>query len=190
MNAPSPHPNKASKLKAFVLGCDPTAFTKEEKVKKEEERKPIPFNVVFELDKGMKYFGGINANLIEVRLSIDEVYVQNMIADYQNEETAKNKKWKETAKDNIDLRKAEFDKEDPGHTIPVLLTSSHLYDVLLNDNEKRNSPKDIYNSISEVFIPANKNKLCRPLVPFYRHYKYSMKNQPAYAAKLVKLFTL
>ena len=179
MITPSPYHNKALKTKAFVLGCDPTAFDK--------DRNRIEFEYVFGIGKDKRYFAGINSNLVELGLSRESVYVQNLVTDYQEKETAKNPKWHDTAQQYIKHRKAEFDAIDPGRTIPVFLTSELLYKVLLNDGEIQMKPSELYNSVTDFFIPANRNKLFRPLVPLYRHPAYSMKNKPEYAKRVTSI---
>jgi hypothetical protein len=178
MNSPKPYHNTSNKLKAFVIGCDPTAF-------KDGER--LEFEYVFGIKKDKRYFAGINANLNLLGLDQEYVYIQNLVTEPQDEETGKNKKWKGEAVKQIKLRKEEFDRFDPSCKLPVFLTSELLYDVLLNEDIKRKTPSEIYSSI-EVVIPAEENKLSRPLVALYRHFNYSMKNKPEYARRLIEKF--
>jgi len=194
MNPPAAYFNPSCKLKAFVLGCDPTAFTKQDhqKFKKGEisavERHPIPFTNAFDLDNGLKYFQTINANLEDLGMKYKEdIYVQNLVLEYQSEESSKNKQWKTIASEKIADRKKEFDTVDPSGKIPVLLTSALLYNVLLKDEEKSRKPKELYSADGEVIIPAYRNKLGRPIVPFYRNFKYALSRHLVYKEKLKTL---
>ena len=177
---PPPKPWIVPNPVAFVLGCDPTAFKADDKVKPMEERKPIFFRTVFGLDTGLKYFGGINANLDALGLKYKtNTYIQNLVTDYQVEETSKNKEWDKTASGSIDGRKMEFDTIDPTKKIPVLLTSERLYKLLMNAGEPLLTAKKLYEQES-VMIPADKNKLGRPLIALYRHPRYHNSKQKAY----------
>lgn len=179
MNPPSPYHNKAIKTKAFVLGCDPTAF-------KEGIRRD--FEYVFDIKKDKRYFVGINTNLKSLRLDLECVYVQNLITAYQDFVTSDHPNWKEEALKYVKARKEEFDTIDNLGKLPVFLTSELLYKVLLNEGEIQMKPIELYNSINNFFIPANKNKLSRPLVPLYRHPAYSLKNQNKFADRVIKAF--
>jgi len=163
MNPPSHYHNKAVKTKAFVLGCDPTTF-------KNDIR--LNFDYVFGIKKDKRYFAGINTNLRSPGLDIESVYVQNLITAYQDFVTTDHPNWKEEALKYIKARKEEFDTIDKSGTLPVFLTSELLYKVLLNDGEIPMKPTELYNSENDFFIPANKNKLSRPLVPLYRLHAY------------------
>jgi len=177
---PKHYCNKALKTKAFVLGCDPTAFDK--------DGKRIEFEYVFGIGKDKRYFAGINSNLVELGLSRESVYVQNLVTDYHEKETAKNDKWPSIARQYISERKAEFDNIDPSNKIPVFLTSDLLYKVLLNEGETLLSPADLYNSENAYFIHAENNKLSRPLIPLYRHSAYSLKKQAKFVDRVIKYF--
>lgn len=179
MNPPHPYHNKANKTKAFVLGCDPTAF-------KEGIRQD--FEYVFGIKKDKRYFASINANLRSLSLDLECVYVQNLLTAYQDYVTSDHPNWKEEAQKYVKARKAEFDSIDNSGKLPVFLTSELLYKVLLNDGEIPMKPTELYNSETDFFIPANRNKLSRPLIPLYRHPAYSMKNKPEYAKRVTSIF--
>jgi hypothetical protein len=180
MSNPSPYHNKSNPLKAFVLGCDPTAF---DKAGKQRE-----FEYVFGITKDKRYFTGINANLKLLGLDQDSVYIQNLITKPQDYETAKNTKWKEEALKHIHSRKTEFDDIDPSGVLPVFLTSKLLYDVLLNEGETNYTPIELYSLITTIPVPADKNKLNRPLIPLFRHPIYSIRStqQNEYRDHLIK----
>jgi hypothetical protein len=200
MSTPEPFKNTGP-LKAFVLGCDPTAFGKEEmeKVKrkeiKPEEREHLPLAVVFDLrvnEKGevigdKRYFAGIKANLEALNIEMGTIYVQNLVTEFQHYLTSeKPKKWEEEAVNCIDERRDEFHKADPTKKVPVFLTSYLLYKVLviLPKGEKLKTAAELYKTDGDVFIPAEANFLGRPLVPLFRYYKYSSKNKKEYFEKV------
>jgi hypothetical protein len=180
MEAPKPHQSSKTKISAIILGCDPTAFDKSNNL--------LQFNTVFDIGGDKRYFAGILKNLNELNLTMEDIYVQNLIPEYREVESSKDKNWIKAAQGFISARKTEFDKLDPSRTVPVFLTSELIYKALLNDNEKPRSAKDIYNTLGEFFIPASMNKLGRPLVPFYRHLAYSMKNKQEIASKIREVF--
>jgi len=174
------HFKGTSTLKAIILGCDPTAFDK--------SKKRLEFNTVFDIRGDNRYFAGILANLREINLSLDDVYVQNLIPDYRDVESSKDKNWISAALEYISARKNEFDDLDPSCRVPVFLTSELIYKALLNDNEKPRTPADIYDHPEQFIIPASLNKLGRPLVPFYRHPAYSMKNKKDISVRIKEVF--
>ena len=148
----------------------------------------MKFDTVFNLDgKDQRYFAGILANLNEIGIRKDEIYVQNMVTDYQQLESSKNKSWIKIAQYYISQRVSEFDQIDPSRKIPVLLTSELLYKALLNKGEKRIQAKEFYNLKTEIPIPTSANQLHRPLIPFYRHYAYSLSVKNEYALKISSL---
>lgn len=180
-NPTPPKPHIPKNLRAFVLGCDPTAFfDKEKKVLRE-------FRMVFGLDKDRRYFAGILSNLEALGLGLDDVYVQNLVTEYLGKETSNNKKeWRQKARESVGDRKKEFDLVDPSGKIPVFLTSYLLFEVLLNEGLKRKKAKELYDGIE--IIPASSNQLNRPLVPLFRHYTYGYKYKLEYFNKVAELF--
>jgi hypothetical protein len=184
MNQPNPFLTHKDTIKAFVLGCDPTAFTKIEKEKPSEERKYKEFKVVFDIGVDKRYFAGILANLEEIGLGKETIYVQNLVTDYQKEESSKNKNWLKIAQDYIAPRMKEYDEIDPSRKIPVLLTSELLYKALLNKGVKRIPAKEFYALKAEIPIHEGVNQLKRPLIPFYRHLAYSLSSKRAYTERI------
>jgi hypothetical protein len=71
--------------------------------------------------------------------------------------------------------KKELD-EKCARTTPMLLTSEVLYKILLNEDVAIKKAKDFYSCLKDapIPVPAKENKLGRPLIPFYRHYKYDL----------------
>ena len=183
---PPPKPWIVPNPKAFVLGCDPTAFF----LNSNGEKMPLIFNHVFDIDgPDNRYFSGIRNNLLEMDLHYEtDVYVQNLVVDYQAEETSRNKNWNHEALKNIAPRKLEFDSVDPSGRIPVFLTSERLYKVLMNDNVPLLSAAELYRQ-ENVIIPAVMNKLGRPLIALYRHPRYQCTNQMPYFKKVRNALT-
>lgn len=188
MERPKPYCKNPDKVKAFVLGCDPTAFSKEERQKPVGQRKHIDFETVFNIDDDDgddRYFAGILSNLKEIDLSLDDVYVQNLVSDYQDEESSKNKDWIRNAQGYIPGLIEELARIDPSVKTPVLLTSELLYKALLNDGMKKVPARDFYEIKAEIPIPPGLNKLERPLIPFYRHRAYSLGNYKGYSSLII-----
>lgn len=168
---PKPYWNKSkdpNKVKAVYLGCDPT------------NKGNIPFDYAFAHgcnEPGFKRFITLHTKQIEaIGLEWESVYTQNLCQNYFMKETSKNIKiWKEAAiKVWIPVLKAELDNLFDS-SIPVLLTSQLLLDVLLNEDllegNKRPAKYDaanFYKRKTEIPVPANQNKLERPLIPLYR----------------------
>jgi hypothetical protein len=178
---PKPYCANLLKIKAFVLGCDPTGFDK--------KRNRLIFEYVFGIEgKDKRYFAGILSNLNQVVVSLNDIYVQNLITDYQDKESSKNKKWMETAKVYIPARKREFDAIDKKGKIPVFLTSELLYKALLNDDQPGYKAKELYETPTRIPVTAEKNKLGRPLIPLYRHSGYRLSKEGEYLSKLQYLF--
>lgn len=175
MKVPQPYYGTAKPLKAFVLGCDPTAFDK--------NKTRLQFKNVFDIDGDGRYFASVLANLKALGIYLDDIYVQNLVTDYQEKETAKNKHWEVVALRYVPDRRIEFDRIDPSKKMPVSLTSELLYKALLNDAEEREKAKDLYDS-EEVVIPAEKNKFGRPLIALYRHYQYNQYHKQDYFLKV------
>jgi len=121
-------------------------------------------------------------------LGLENIYVQNLVTDYQKEESSKNKAWVKIAQDYITPRMKEYDNIDPSRKIPVLLTSELMYKALLNKGEKRITAKQFYNLTAGIPIPAVANELQRPLIPFYRHPAYSLAKNLEYAKALQSFF--
>lgn len=179
MNTPKPFCVNPQNIKAFVLGCDPTAFDK--------NGARLEFEYVFDLGNDERYFKGVIDNLNQIGLSLNEVYVQNLITDYLKEETSKNKEWFQLAKSYIENRKQEFNKQDPSGKLPILLTSEVLYKALLKETEQLVKASELYKSPERLPIAANQNLLERPLIPLYRHWNYNLDKWPNYSKHIKNL---
>lgn len=182
MNTPKPFCTNQQNIKAFVLGCDPSAFDK--------NGNRLEFEYVFDLGNDERYFKGVIKNLNQIGLSLDEVYIQNLISDYQEEETSKNKEWFQLAQSYIEDRKLEFNKMDPSGKLPVLMTSEVLYKALLQETEQLIKASELYSNPEILPIAANQNLLERPLIPLYRHWNYNLDKWPQYSKHVKSLFSL
>lgn len=177
---PDPFCYNSNDIKAFVLGCDPTA-----KDKGKENHKI--FDNVFDIGKDRRYFSSILKNLKSLGLSLENIFVQNLVTDYLDDETSKNGVWAKIAEQYIPSRKQEFDEIDPTGLIPVMLTSEYLYKVLINSDQVKYSAKELYENENLVPIRAENNKLGRPLIPLYRHMEYSLNNKIEYQVRVKEI---
>ena len=153
-------PGGIEAVKAIYLGCDPTNTSKN-----------ILFDYAFAHgceEKGFVQFRKMHLQqLKEIDLNWELVYTQNLCRNYFKEETGVNKIWKKVAEEFwIDRLIEELSVFDP--RIPVLLTSQLLLEVLGDKETSKHTAPDIYECKIEIPIPADKNKLGRPLIPIYR----------------------
>lgn len=160
-----------NKIRAFVLGCDPTAI---------EGKEQKWFEFVFDIGGDRRYFSSIQKNLEILGLEMNDIYVQNLITAYQAQESTKNTEWYTTAKNFIHDRKSEFDTIDSSQKVPVFLTSYMLYKVLLKHNVELRTAKELYSNWESVPIPSDSNLLNRPLIPLFRHSHYLLSKWPEY----------
>lgn len=179
---PKPYPaivEDPAKVKAIVLGCDPSNFSDNGKTRELE--------YVFGIEgrnRDGRYFAGIKSNLKEIGISMDEIYVQNLCRNYFNVETANNTEWMKAAKMWRTTLKQELD-DLIDLSVPVFITSEKLYFALINDAERTYKPIELYSNPD--LIPLKNNFLNRPLIPLYRHYKYSMANNFDYAKHIKQI---
>jgi hypothetical protein len=164
-----------SQIKVFVLGADPTNFS--------DKGKPAELFYAFGIGQNPNYFRLILANLNQIGFHLEDVYIQNLCTQHLDAETSDIKDWANRVKKYIPGLKKEFDKIDKSRRLPVFLTAEVLYKALLNNGIIPKTAKDIYKS-DEIVIPAEKNKLGRPLIPFFRHPAYNYENQVNYFRKL------
>ena len=169
------NPGGIEAVKAIYLGCDPTNNS---------------YNIEFEYAFAHEYKGPEfeqflkmhTDQLEQIDLDWNRVYCQNLCRNYFTEETGVNKIWKKVAEEFwIERLKEELSVFDP--EIPVLLTSQLLLEVLGDKETAKYSAPDIYECRTAIPVPADKNKLGRPLIPVYRgkspRYKvsYHLKNK-------------
>ena len=176
---PAPH-IPSEKVKAFILGADPSNFS----INGKETRK---ISSVFDIGRDKRYFSNINQNLQQVDLSINNVYVQNMVRNYMDEETQSNPKWNLFAEKWLPYIKQEFDLIDPAIEIPVLVTAEIVLRFLLLNPSEFGTPTDYYSGTKKIPITSIENKMERNLIPFYRHRAYSLKNQDYFRNRIKEL---
>jgi hypothetical protein len=176
MKLPHPYCFDPAKIKAFVLGCDPTNFS--------DNGNPVELTYVFGIGQNHQYFSDILSNLQLLGLHLEDLYIQNLVTEYLEEETGKNKNWEAKAEIHLSGRKEEFDTIDPTGQIPAFLTAERLYHFLLKVGEKKWKASELYALKSEIPIPSDSNKLGRPLIPLYRHYRYNLLKMPEYLSNL------
>jgi len=166
---PKPYFNELENVKVIILGCDPSNVQGD------------VFNEAFGLTENLKYFRGINNNIKMVGLDKSEMYVDNLCRNYFKMVTYKNKKWQEIANRLwIQFQKDELDKHLPNN-IPILATSAIILKALSFPGIYKDSMNEcLYKDC--IYIKENENKLGRKIIPFFRHYKYSLSKWGNYAS--------
>jgi hypothetical protein len=155
------------KVKAIVLGADPGNFS--------NHGKSVEIKVAFAIGSGdPRYFDPILKNLESIGLSLKDVYIQNLITINQGLETGPNPDWEKLADENIRSRIDEFNQLDPHNTIPVLVTAERIIRYLALD--KLPIAEMMYSEETCHPISISRNKLGRPIFPFFRHAKYDLHN--------------
>lgn len=157
-----------SKIRAIVLGADPSNTTYNKR-----------FEFVFGLEKkNSQYFKGIESNLNWLGLSLDDIYVQNIIQNYFKVETSKNKQWFECALLWLEYLKRELD-ERFDRNIPVFVTSWEILKVLVGKEViKKYSAHSIY--VDGKVFDKNENYMGRKVICLFRHRKYELKKWSKY----------
>ena len=178
---PEPYcPPDKSKIKAIVLGTDPSNFT--------EENKTVQMATVFNIGKDSSYFDRINRNLELIGLSLENVFVQNMVRNYMDTETRSNPLWDYFAIKWFQYINEELYNIDRSKKLPVIVTSERLLKFLLNDPYNISMPDDYYNGTKDIPLSPEDNKFERSLIPLYRHPGYSLDKQEFYRNRLSELF--
>lgn len=157
-------------IKAIILGADPTHIV---------GNCPVRMEKVFGLEKAedSPYWRGINKNLQQIGLTLDNVYVQNVCRNYFDRETSKNEKWEEIATNYwIPLLKEELDRRFE-IKVPILMTTQFILWAALENDRKKFKAKDLY--CGHKCIPGEDNKFKRSLYAIYRHPYYSL-NKPEF----------
>jgi hypothetical protein len=159
---PDPYVEDINNVRAIILGCDPSNNSGD------------VFNSVFGLDQGLKYFRGINSNVKRIGLDKSKIYVDNVCKNYFKKETYDNKKkWVEVANRLwIENLKDELNRVLP-IDVPVLVTSEIILQVLCYAGVHIKSMNENYYREC-IYISETENKLGRIIIPFFRHYKYSL----------------
>jgi len=179
---PKPYCVDPSAVKAIYLGCDPSNTGGKR------------FCYAFALPDGEEYgFGPFvkdhKSNLLQIGLSWETVYAQNLCQNYFTKETSANlAEWKKAAEIWTKTLKKELSAFPSD--IPVLLTAEVLYEALLKSGVKPQKAIEFYNCKGggTIPVPPKDNKLDRPLIPFYRHRRYHLlKNKwPSYQESVSK----
>ena len=178
MNQPKPFCFNRSKVKAFILGCDPT--------NESNRGKRVDLEFAFGVGKDARYFRPILENLKQLGLHLEDLYIQNLMVDYQKEETSKNKNWKQDASGYLKLRINEFSLIDPQRKLPVFLTSHELYDVLSDGSINQQTPEELYRAANSIPILPNQNKLGWNLFPLFRNKRYNLECWPEYKNEIIE----
>lgn len=165
---PDPYVEDVNEVKAIILGCDPSNNSGD------------VFNTAFGLDQGLKYFRGINSNVKRIGLDKSKIYVDNVCKNYFKTETYDNKnKWLEVANRLwIENLKEELNEVLPLE-VPVLATSEIILQVLCYGGIYNKSMNENYYRRC-TYINGTENKLGRKIIPFFRHYKYSLDKWDGY----------
>lgn len=170
-NIPKSYFKDLSNIKAIVLGADPSNFS--------SNGETNIIKTVFDLPDGnVFYFRSILDNLNLIGLNLENIYVQNIVRNYMDCETAKNRYWFEFAECWKPLLLEELDKLDPERKLPIFATAEIVLHSLLNDRKKQKIPaRDYFEKL--IYHEPEENFLKRKLIPcFRRHYPYI--NYPEY----------
>jgi hypothetical protein len=169
---PEPYFIDTRKVNAIVLGTDPT--------NPDQKR----FQYVFGLGgSDTRYFKSILKNLDTIGLSPDQLYIQNLCRNYFTNVTSENAKWQEIAALWRPLLQKELDGLFGRHT-PVFITAWDIYPVLAI-RPARVEPSYFYKQAS--IIDASENHLGRPIIAFFRHPRYDLKNWGRYREVLMSV---
>ncbi|MBI2419798.1 MAG: hypothetical protein HYV28_18190 [Ignavibacteriales bacterium] len=153
-------PGGIEKVKAIYLGCDPS----------NTHTTSMPY--AFAHKCGCNYFNSfINSHtqqLACIGLTWETVYTQNLCRNYFQKETSINLKlWTKAAKEFwIEELKEELSQFDL--TLPVLLTSQYLLEVLGTGGVEKIKAPEFYTCKKGIPIAADCNLLGRDLIPLYR----------------------
>ena len=169
---------ETGQIKAIVLGADPT-----------NKAKNIRFDYVFGLSPEKPespYFDSMRKNLAVIGLSIQDVYVQNLVQNYCTEETSKNKQWAEFAHIWKEHLKKELDDQFE-KSVPVFITAGIILDVL----GKKLMPYKFHYHEANLVEPSE-NFLERTLIPMYRggrgYYDFDTSKWISYVNRIKELF--
>lgn len=175
--APQPFCFNKSKVKAFVLGADPTNFSK--------DKKRVDLYFAFGIGQNPNYFRKMLLDLNQVGLHLEDLYIQNLLPDYQDKETGKNENFKRKASENTKAIVIEFNAIDPLKKVPVFITAEVIYKAVLNEDEIGFKAEELYSLETEIPVPPNRNKLKRSIIPLFRHDKYRYTNWPEYKEQVI-----
>jgi hypothetical protein len=184
---PKPYPaivEDPAKIKAIILGCDPSNFSDNGKTRELE----YVFGIAGYGKKG-GYFNKILENLSIIELNLSNIYVQNLCQNYFNAVTKDNANWYQAAMLWVNALKDDLVKQKIHSSIPVLLTAEELLRFLVPKEKQKRELKTYYNNPSIVPISIEDNLLNRPLIPFFRggHGYYNLNKWPDYATHIKQI---
>lgn len=165
-----------NQVKAFVLGADPTNFS--------AGGNPAELLYAFGIGQDARYFSKILENLKRIGLHLEDLYIQNLLPEFQDKQTTENKNYEKAAGGNTYAIAAEFDRIDPSKNLKVFLTAEKVYKAVIKEGKIIKQYGTFYNLETDIPIPASDNLLGRPLIPFFRHEDYDLVHWPKYESFL------
>jgi hypothetical protein len=175
---PKPYVGSES-IKAIMLGTDPGNYIKGE---------TLFFDYVFALENSNSpYFREIQKNIdVLGKLSLENLYVQNLCKNYFNCDASNNNHWKEVAEIWLPHIISEFDQQ-LDKNVPILVSAEIILDVILKNPRTKKQAEDYYSDV--IFIDKEENHFGRTLIPFFRHHKYNLSNWDKYREALDSYFS-
>ena len=171
--APTPFCYDLKRVKAIVLGADPSNFS--------DNGRSKDLTKAFGIGDGdARYFRSILQNLKEIGLGLEDVYVDNLIQEYLDSETSKNRKWDIIANQNILVCLKRLDVIDKKRKMPILITADIILKAVISNTAPTRKAKDYYTNPGLVPIKPSQNKLFRPLIPFFREHHYQLSLHDSY----------
>jgi len=170
-------------FKVFILGADPTNFSGENK-------NPVQLEYAFGINSGdTRYFDGILRNLSLVGIELEDLYVQNVVPEYLDAETSKNKDWEKKAEEWLPHLRQELDEVDPDKNKPAFVTAERIMKFLVNNDYKLPKASEIYSEDVQnlMYVKPEDNKLGRPLIALYRHPRYNLRSNRHYIGLIKKM---
>lgn len=168
---------ETGQIKAIVLGADPTN-------KAQNIRFDFAFGLTPQKPENL-YFDSMSKNLAVVGLSVQDVYVQNLVQNYCTEETSKNKHWAAFAHIWREYLKQELDSQFE-KSVPAFITAGVILDVLTGKTKRY----DFYYQEGKLVEPTE-NFLERTLIPMYRggrgYYNFDKPQWSSYILKIKEL---
>jgi hypothetical protein len=175
-------PDDKSKIKAFVLGSDPSNFI--------GDSQTVKVNTVFGIGEEKQYFSSISKNLEILGLSINDIYVQNAVRNYCYRETRSNPYWDKFAEGWFPYLAEEFSAIDPGKKLPVFVTDERVMRFLLIDPFDLAMPAEYYNGLRFIPVLPEDNKLERNLIPLYRYPAFALSSQEFYKNRILDVISI
>jgi len=175
---PQPFCFNKSRVRAIVLGADPTNYS--------DGGNQVQLQYAFGIGLDPRYFNGILENLNLLGLHLEDLYIDNLLPDYQKAETGKNKDFVKDAKLGIPDLLKRFATVKGSKSMPVFLTSYEVYKAVLKGDDKIWTAGELYNLETDIPIPASANSLGRPLIPLFRHTKYNLNKQDQYRSHVLE----